>query len=290
MLHLTICRYVWIPTVLILFILIGCAGPSFDTSTPSVGSGAVLSGNRVSYFFLTASGPLGWAPASADFYSYYPPSTSRVMTGTMTASGITMGKLLIEFLGIGLATGLATVPSWATAFDHSAGALIAEAFAPLGGFGKFCAVVLALCVSANNIPGTYAAALNFQMLGRWPAKIPRPIWSTIVVLIFTVCAIAGRAQLLTIFLNFLSLIGYWVVIWITVTLEEELIFRKEKGYHWNLWADKDHLPVGYAALASFLIGWAGAILCMYQTYYTGPIAKLVGNGADVSLIHHACIH
>jgi purine-cytosine permease-like protein len=267
--------------VLLLFILIGSAGPNFNTDAQSAGSGAVLAGNRLSYFFLAASGPLGWAPASADFYSYYPPSTSRVITTAMTSSGIICGKLLIEFLGIGLASGIATVPSWAAAFDQSTGALIAEAFAPLGGFGKFCAVVLALCVSANNIPGTYAAALNFQMFGRWPAKIPRPIWSTFVVIIYTVCAIAGRAQLLTIFLNFLSLIGYWVIIWIVMTLEEELIFRKSKGYVWETWNDRTRLPAGYAALASFLVGWAGAILGMSQTYFTGPIAHLVGDGADV---------
>ena len=205
------------------------------------------------------------------------------MTATMTTSGITCGKLLIEFLGIGLASGLATMPTWATAFDHSAGALIAEAFAPLGNFGGFCAVVLAICISANNIPGTYAAALNFQMLGRFGAKIPRPVWSTVVVIIYTVCAIAGRAQLLSIFLNFLALIGYWVIIYFIITVEEEFLFRQQKGFDWALWSNKSYLPVGYAALVSFLIGWAGAILCMYQTYYTGPIAKLVGQGADVSL-------
>lgn len=247
----------------------------------------MLAGNRLSYFFLCASGPLGWAPASADFYSYYPQSTSRFATAAMTTSGITVGKLFIEFLGIGLASGVATMPSWAAALDHSAGALVAQGFAPLGGFGKFCAVVLALCVASNNIPGTYAAALNFQMLGRWFAKVPRPIWSTVAVVIFTVCAIAGRTHLFSIFLNFLSLIGYWVIIWIAITLEEEFIFRKSRGgYDWDRWADKAYLPVGYAALLSFLVGWAGAIICMYQTYYTGPIAKLVGNGADVGLPTH----
>jgi purine-cytosine permease-like protein len=38
------------------------------------------------------------------------------------------------------------------------------------------------------------------------------IWSTVVGVIYTVCAIAGRAYLLIIFLNFLSLIGYWTII------------------------------------------------------------------------------
>ncbi|VUC21023.1 unnamed protein product [Clonostachys rosea] len=276
-------RYVWMPTVLLLFIFIGVAGPNFDIHTSSTGSTAVVAGHRLSYFFLCASGPLGWAPASADFYSYYPSNTPRYMTAAMAAAGITAGKLLIEILGIGLASGLGNVPAWAEAFDHSAGHLIAESYAPLGNFGKFCAVILAICVSANNIPGTYAAGLNFQMLGRPFAKIPRPVWSTVAVVIYTVCAIAGREQLFSIFLNFLSLVGYWVILWIIMTLEEEFIFRRTRGSDWDAWDDADYLPAGFAALASFLIGWAGAILCMSQTYYTGSIAKLVGGGADLGL-------
>ncbi|KAF2661505.1 hypothetical protein K491DRAFT_586896 [Lophiostoma macrostomum CBS 122681] len=275
--------YVWAPTVLVLFVLIGVAGPHFDTSTPSSGSGAVLAGNRVSYFFLTASGPLGWASASADYVCYYPKSTKRWGTFAMTASGITCGKLLIEFLGIGLGSGLLLNESWATAFsDHGVGALINESFAPLHSFGKFCSVVLALCIAANNIPGTYAAALNFQQLGAPFAKVPRPIWSTFACLVFAVIAIAGRDQLFSIFINFLGLIGYWTMIWITMTFEDEFLFRKG-NFDWEIWNRKDLLPHGFAALFAFLVGWAGAILCMYQTYYTGVIASKVGAGADLGL-------
>ncbi|KAI1105606.1 FAD/NAD(P)-binding domain-containing protein [Jackrogersella minutella] len=276
-------KYVWIPTVLILFILIGCAGPHFDTKTPSSSAGAALQGARVSYFFLCASGPLGWSPASADFYSYYPVKTDRRMISAMTASGITTGKLLIEFLGIGLGSGIALNAEWAAALSDSPGHLIAEAFTPLGGFGKFCATILALCVAANNIPGMYAAALNWQMFGHYFARIPRPIWCTVSCIISTVCAIAGREHLFSIFLNFLSLIGYWTIIWITMTLEEEFIFRRKTGYNWTGWNDKTILPTGYAGFATFIIGWVGAIICMSQTYYTGPIAAMAGDGTDLGL-------
>lgn len=109
------------------------------------------------------------------------------------------------------------------------------------------------------------------------------IWSTVAVVIYTVCAIAGRAYLLTIFLDFLSLIGYWTIIWITLTIEEEFIFRRKSGYDWAAWNERKLLPIGIAALSAFLVGWVGAILCMDQTYFVGPIARLVGDyGADVS--------
>lgn len=152
-----------IPTILVLFILIGVAGPGFDAHTPSVGHGATLAGNRLSYFFLTASGPLGWVPAAADFFVYYPENTSRRGVCLMTAAGMTAGKLLIEFLGIGLGSGLAANAEWAEAFGGSGvGALVVAGYSPLNDFGKFCSVVLALTVAANNIPGTYAAVSQWM--------------------------------------------------------------------------------------------------------------------------------
>lgn len=102
-------------------------------------------------------------------------------------------------------------------------------------------------------------------------------------LIYTICAIAGEDHLLTIFHNFLSLVGYWTMIWVVITLEEHMIFRrKANGFDWDSWNDRTALPIGVAALVAFLIGWAGAIPSMDQVYFTGPIAGLVGHGADVS--------
>lgn len=81
----------------------------------------------------------------------------------MTAAGMTAGKLLIEFLGIGLGSGLAANAEWAEAFGGSGvGALVVAGYSPLNDFGKFCSVVLALTVAANNIPGTYAAVSQWM--------------------------------------------------------------------------------------------------------------------------------
>lgn len=67
-----------------------------------------------------------------------------------------------------------------------------------------------------------------------------------------------------------------------MTIQDEFIFRKG-NFDWEIWNRKDLLPHGFAALLAFIIGWAGAVVCMYQTYFTGPIAALVGNGADLGL-------
>jgi purine-cytosine permease-like protein len=50
-------------------------------------------------------------------------------------------------------------------------------------------------------------------------------------------------------------------------LEEHLIFRRRTGFNWGVWDEKKKLPLGIAALAAFLVGWVGAILCMAQVWY-----------------------
>jgi purine-cytosine permease-like protein len=144
-------------------------------------------------------------------------------------------------------------------------------------------VVVALGLVANLIVPTYSSGIDAQILGRYAGIVPRVIWNTIGVVVYTVCALAGRAHLAEIFTNFLALMGYWVSVWVAITLEEHFIFRRKTGFNWAVWNQKKKLPLGIAALVAFVIGWIGAIMCMAQVWYIGPIAKQVGTyGADVS--------
>jgi purine-cytosine permease-like protein len=162
--------------------------------------------------------------------------------------------------------------------------LIVAGYDGLGGFGKFCGVIIALGVIANNIPGTYSSALGIQVLGRYGKAIPRWICTCIVVLIYFICAIVGRNNLYDIFENFLALMGYWVTIFISIVLEEHLIFRRNVGFDWSAWEDKSRLPIGIAAFCAFIIGWVGAVLCMDQVWFIGPLAGMVGDyGADMGI-------
>ena len=79
--------------------------------------------------------------------------------------------------------------------------------------------------------------------------------------------------------------GYWLVVFVSIMLVEHTVFRRNKGFDWTRWEDKKYLPIGFAALTSFLIGWAGAIIGMYQAWYAGPLAHRVGDGfgADIGI-------
>ena len=285
-------RYAWVPQLIVLSILAGAAGPSFDLSMPSQGDGATIVGDRLSFFSLCFSAAVTYASGAADYFVYYPTWTPRWKVFWVTMLGLTTSFIFAFILGIGLASALLTNAAYNTAYNVSQGALIDESFRHLGAFGSFCSVIVALGLIANVIPAAYSAGLDFQVLGRNFSRIPRVVWNTVGVIIFTVCAAAGRDHLAEIFTNFLALMGYWVSIWFAISLEEVLIFRPRIGFDWDAWEDKAKHPVGIAALIAFLVGWAGAILCMAQVWYVGPIARLVGDyGADVSLpskVLHDC--
>ncbi len=75
-----------------------------------------------------------------------------------------------------------------------------------------------------------------------------------------------------------------VVLWIAITLEEEFIFRRKMKPKliWNDWNKQENLPIGIAAFVAFCVGWVGAVLCMAQFYFIGPLARLVGeDGGDM---------
>ncbi|KAI8623951.1 permease for cytosine/purines, uracil, thiamine, allantoin-domain-containing protein [Xylariaceae sp. FL1651] len=288
-------RFAWIPQLLALFVLIGCAGPSFDISAQSVGGPAIIAANRLSFLSLCLYVPNSWGAAAADFYVYYPEKTSKLKIFTMTLVGLWLSFALVFLLGIGFATGLTRNADWAHAADISTGALLVAGYGPLGGFGGFCAVILALGVVSNSIPGTYSAALGCQVLmGRHGQAVPRWLWSCVLIVVELVLALAGREVLFPIISNFVALMGYWIEFMVFIVLIEHYFFFSSSGLRpssvgndkktldWSRWEDGSYLPIGYAALTSFLLGWVGAVLGMYQVWFTGPLALLAGP-ADVGL-------
>lgn len=268
--------------MIVLFILVGSAGPSFNASLSSTVTGSALAASRLSFLTICFYIPNSWAAAGSDYYVYYPEDTPKWKVFLLTLGGLCLSFWFVDLLGIGLASGAASIPEWNKAYLISSGALITIGYEPLGSFGKFCAVVVALGVIANCTPGTYSGAIDCQAMGRFGQMIPRWVWVIFLVGIQLICGLVGRNQLFTIFENFLALMGYWLMPMICIIAEEHLIFKPKLGINWEVWADRSKLPIGIAALVAFLLGWLGAVLGMYETWFVGPLAKASG-GADVGM-------
>ena len=278
-----------------MLILLGRNAHRFDTSTVSVGPSGTITANRCSFFALQFASSIGFAAIGADFYVYYPTATSKWITFTTTWSGIWLASMFCNLVGVAIATGVAGTPTWSDAYEISSGALLLECYDGLSYFDSFCVVVLALGSVTNNAPSTYAAALTIQVLGRYAKAIPRWVCCVLITLIELICSVAGRNHLFNIFENFLPIMSYWVCPWLTIAVEEHLIFHKfrDRAFDWSAWEDKKRLPIGAAALFAWLVGRAGAIIGMSQVWYQGPVASKVGGyGGDIGAwmsIGFACV-
>jgi len=267
-----------------ILVLVGSAGKNFDISAVSVGSAGTVTANRCSFVALEFASVIGFAAIGADFYVYYPTTTPKWITFSKTWSGTWIALIFCNIVGVGIATGVAITPAWNDAYGISSGALLLACYEGLGGFWSFCVVILALGSVTNNAPCTYAAALTIQVLGRYAKAIPRWVWCVVITLIELICAVAGRNHLFNIFEDFLPIMSYWVCPWVTIVLEEHLLFHVLRGvpFDWTAWEDRKRLPIGLAALFAWLVGWVGAIIGMEQVWYQGPVAlKIGGYGGDI---------
>lgn len=91
-----------------------------------------------------------------------------------TTIGLNVPMILLEVLGAAMVTTFSARPDWAAMYDaDSTGGLLRAGLSPTGGFGRFCLVLLALSIIANNIPNVYSFALTAQNIHPWVQAIPR---------------------------------------------------------------------------------------------------------------------
>ena len=65
-------KYAWIPTIILLCVLIGQAGPHVSASVPAEDSGLALAGAFLSFLALNFSSASGWCSIAAGITQYHP--------------------------------------------------------------------------------------------------------------------------------------------------------------------------------------------------------------------------
>lgn len=262
-------------------------------------------GQWLSVFALAYSVTSTWALGASDYYILFPDNTPSWQVFLLTFLGISIPSNFAAVCSIIAGAIAFTYTPWSENYNaYGNGGIIASAFEPWHGFGKFVVVVLFLSIICNNIMNTYSCALEFQLIDTRLTYVPRWVWTTLVAVIYLVLALAGKEHLNNILSNFLPMLGYWITIYITLLLEENLIFRstmaarrlhynefdgtdKESismAYNWDNWNRPQYRSMGLAATFAFLCGVAGAVLGMNQVYYIGVLADKVGqHGADLGI-------
>jgi len=264
-------RYAWIPMAIIFVIMLIVAGPHMHVIPTPVWNAAHIA-SFVSFGGAVYGFATGWSSYAADYNVNQPEKTSAARIFWLTFLGVFIPCVLLETLGMALT-------SWKLL---GGGELLAAILTPLGGFGSFLIVLLALSVIANNIPNDYSLGLSVQVLGKSFQHIPRWIWTLIGAVIYVLIALPAAANFNTTLENFLLLIAYWLGPWAIVLILEHFVFRHGR-YNVEDWNTPGKLPLGWAAIVSLAIGLVGVVLGASQFYYVGPIAKLVNPpfGIDV---------
>lgn len=138
--------------------------------------GSVLGFGAAIFGFAT-----GWGTYAADYTVYHPPTQSRTKVFFATWIGLIIPLLFVEMLGIAIMTATGTDESavgnpYLDGYNASGsgGLLGAVLVPPLGNFGNFCLVILALSIVANNCPNFYSVSLTMQVFHSWFQRCVRP--------------------------------------------------------------------------------------------------------------------
>jgi purine-cytosine permease-like protein len=161
---------------------------------------------------------------------------------------------------------------------------------PLGGFGTFIVILLALSVVANNIPNDYSLGLSMQVLGPVFQHVKRVWWTLAGAILYIFLAIVFGANFSETLNSFLLIVAYWLGPWSIILILEHFVFR-HKEYNVDDWNTPSKLPVGWAAIVAMVFGLVGAVLGASQVIvingkevpFVGPVANLVNSpyGMDV---------
>lgn len=277
-------RYAWIVFFTIFLIFFGETGRYADKTTPSSLKGADLAGSVLSLIAIVYGSSASWVSIASDYYVHYPANVSRVKVFLMTTFGIAIPTSIGMVAGCVVASALSNRADWADIYENDGVGYLIHAMLYPRGFAKLVLTLLVLSGINVNVIGIYSSAIAFQQFARPCARVPRFVWTLMCFVLILALALAGREELNVYLQNFLSLLGYWSTSYFAILLIEHYIFRKGSFENYNLeaWNDPARLPVGLGALVAFLFGVAGWVLGMVETWYVGPVGKLIGShGGDV---------
>lgn len=201
-------QWSWIPGFIVMLIVLGEFAHSGQFRSLALKSGSAEAGSILSFAASIFGNSTGWSTYAADYTVYMKSNTSSKKIFFWTYFGLFLPLAFTQMLGAAVVTGTTHNTEYMTAYEDSGigGLLGAVLFPPLGGFGRFCVVILALGIVANNCPNQYSIALNLQILSKRAQRIPRFLWTTLSVVVFAAVAIPGYSDFESVLENFMLVI------------------------------------------------------------------------------------
>ncbi|TDZ26219.1 Purine-cytosine permease FCY21 [Colletotrichum orbiculare MAFF 240422] len=249
-------RWQWLPSLIAIVIAVGCGGKNLwkqAEASPPTAAQIFNYGSLMAGYFITFGG------IASDFTAYHDPSkTTKFKIFSYIYLGMWTPSVPLLILGAAIGGALNNVPEWKAGWDtYGIGGVMAAMLMPVGGFGKFLLVVLALTVIGNIATSMYSVALNMQMMLPAFAKVPRVVFIIVALSIMIPMAIRAAEAWADSLENFLGLIGYWAGCFDAVIIEELVIFRRVdySSYDHKAWNVARMLPSGLAAVGASILSF-----------------------------------
>ncbi|KAL4261631.1 purine-cytosine permease (2.A.39) family protein [Pleurotus pulmonarius] len=278
-------KVAWLPVLIVFLVALGVSGshlslPQTEESPPAA---SVLSfGASIAGFVMS------WSGMASDFATYFHPNVSSWRIFAYTYFGLLLPTVTLQCLGVACTIAASSIPAWEQGLrDGNVGGLVAVMLQPVGNFGKFLTVLLAISVTGNIAVSMYAFCLNFQVFIPVLSAMPRYVFSLVATAIVIPLAIVGSHKFNDTLANFLGLLGYWSGAFAAIMTTEQLVFRRHDPDNYNTedWNSPSRLPIGAAALFSGLAAFGIAVVCMDQVWFVGPAAKTTGDiGFEVAVV------
>lgn len=201
-------KWSWIPSFIVFLIILGEFAHSGQFNNLPLRSGSSEAGSVLSFAASIFGNSTGWSTYAADYTVYMKKDTPRWKIFIWTFAGLCFPLVFTQMLGAAIATATINNTDYANGYEAAGigGLLAAVLFPPLGRFGQFCLVILALGIIANNCPNQYSISLNLQILSQKTQHVPRFIWTCISVVVFAAIAIPGYSDFESVLENFMLII------------------------------------------------------------------------------------
>ncbi|THH31816.1 hypothetical protein EUX98_g2368 [Antrodiella citrinella] len=285
-LAVTFCGYQVLHCLVAFIVMIGVGGKSL-IQVPITDPVPIPTSAIFTYGATLAANVVSWAPLSPDYGVHHRGDASDWKIFFYVYCGFLFSMTPVHMLGATFAAASHSVPAWQAGLGNgnNVGGLVAAVLEPVGGFGKFLLVMLALATPSASAPTLYTVCTSFMTVSKVFAKIPRFLIAVLATAIAIPISIIGATRFYTTMVQILSFIGYWSAPWSAIVLTDHFLFRRT---HWSTYAplsafdDPARLPRGYAAVAAFVVTIGVIVPCMQQTWWTGPIAR--AGAGDVGML------
>jgi nucleobase:cation symporter-1, NCS1 family len=238
---------------------------------PIVTPPTVHHGDLVGSFILEVTVALSlaisWASYASDYSRYLPANSKRKPVFWYSLSGIVLGYVCIQAIGIAGAKAL--------------GAETAEGVRNVmgGGFiGGLALVVIALAAVGSNAMNDYSGSLALQTVG---VRVRRPVSAVVVTVIafFLILWMHG-GDTSSRFENVLLFVGYWIPAFFAI-VTIDWFYRARGRATVNPAREGTLRSDAIAAIIAFIVAFGVAVPFMNTSIVVGPVAK-AWDGADVA--------